>query len=437
MKAVVLAAGEGVRLQPITATRPKHLIEVGGKPVLEHCFEALKGVGIVEVVVVTHYMGDAIRQRFCDGRKLGLKIEYVEQSAVLGTGNALSVVEPFIDGEFVLVYGDLLFTSLAMRKVIDAHSLEKAVVAMAVVQVEKPKNYGVIEFGNGNTVKRVVEKPAPGKEPSRLANAGLYVLPEEIFDRIRQTRSSVRGEWELTDAISLIAQDEKAVVTAEISKEEWIDIGSPWDLLEANAHVLKRMKHRVLGTVEDGAHLVGSVTVAENARVRSGAYIEGPSFVGDGSDVGPNCYIRASTSIGRNVRIGNACEVKNSIIMDRSHVGHLSYVGDSILCEDCNLGAGTITANYRLDSGTIKMSIKDKMVDSGRRKLGAVLADNVKTGVNALLMPGVKIGVDSWIGPNFTVHADLPANTVALLKQVETRHTRKSNAGKLPNTSLS
>ena len=111
--------------------------------------------------------------------------------------------------------------------------------------------------------------------------------------------------------------------------------------------------------------------------------------------------------------------------MDHSHIGHLSYVGDSILCEDCNLGAGTIMANYRLDAGTVKMRIKDKMVDSGRRKLGAVLGDNVKTGVNALLMPGVKIGVDSWIGPNFTVYADLPANTVALLKQVETRHSRK------------
>jgi bifunctional UDP-N-acetylglucosamine pyrophosphorylase/glucosamine-1-phosphate N-acetyltransferase len=115
--------------------------------------------------------------------------------------------------------------------------------------------------------------------------------------------------------------------------------------------------------------------------------------------------------------VGNACEVKNSIIMDGTHMGHLSYVGDSILCEHCNLGAGTITANYRLDAGTVKMMIKDQLVDSGRKKLGAILGDNVKTGINALLMPGVKVGINSWIGPNFVVHKDVPADTIALLKQ--------------------
>ena len=425
MKAVVLAAGKGIRLQPITATRPKHLIEVGGKPVLEHCLEALKGSGLTEIIVVTHYMSDAIRRHFGDGHRLGLRIEYIEQSETLGTGNAVSVVEQIINGDFVLVYGDLLLTSSAIRKVIQTYKSEKPVAAMGVVPVERPENYGIIELGSGNTIKGIIEKPARGEEPSHLANAGIYLLSKEIFENLRRTKASIRGESELTDALSLLIKEEEAVVAAEISKGDWIDIGNPWDLLEANTLALKRMEHHVLGNVEEGAHLVGSVTVAETARIRSGAYIEGPSFVGDGSDVGPNCFVRACTSIGRNVRVGNACEIKNSIIMDRSHIGHLSYVGDSILCEDCNLGAGTIMANYRLDVGTIKMRIKDKMVDSGRRKLGAVLGDNVKTGVNALLMPGVKIGVDSWIGPNFTVYADLPANTVALLKQVELRHSRK------------
>jgi bifunctional UDP-N-acetylglucosamine pyrophosphorylase/glucosamine-1-phosphate N-acetyltransferase len=120
----------------------------------------------------------------------------------------------------------------------------------------------------------------------------------------------------------------------------WVDLG----ILEANAWALKRMEHRILGTVEPGAHLIGPVTVAETARVRSGAYIIGPCFIDEGADIGPNCFIRPCTSVGKNVRIGNACEVKNTIIMDGTHVGHLSYVGDSILCEKCNLGAGTITS---------------------------------------------------------------------------------------------
>ena len=103
--------------------------------------------------------------------------------------------------------------------------------------------------------------------------------------------------------------------------------------------------------------------------------------------------------------------------MDGTHVGHLSYVGDSILGEKCNLGAGTIIANLRFDDGNIKMMVKDQLVDTGRRKLGAILGDNVKTGIKSLFMPGVKVGTNTWVGANFMVERDLPANTIALLKQ--------------------
>jgi bifunctional UDP-N-acetylglucosamine pyrophosphorylase/glucosamine-1-phosphate N-acetyltransferase len=177
------------------------------------------------------------------------------------------------------------------------------------------------------------------------------------------------------------------------------------------------MDCQVLGTIEQGAHLIGPISVAESARIRSGAYIEGPCFIGEECDIGPNCYIRPGTSLGKNVRVGNACEIKNSIIMDRTHIGHLSYVGDSILGEHCNLGAGTVMANYRLDAESIKMMVKDQLVNTGRRKLGAVLGDNVKTGIKSLFLPGVKVGVNSWVGPNFMVERDLPANSIALLKQ--------------------
>jgi UDP-N-acetylglucosamine diphosphorylase/glucosamine-1-phosphate N-acetyltransferase len=425
MKAVLLAAGEGVRLQPVTSTRPKHLIRVGGKPILEHCLEAVKACGITEAVIVTHYMADAIRQYFGDGAQLGLKLEYVEQKAVLGTGNAASVAEPLVDGDFVLVYGDLLFAPEALKQTVDLFVAEKPAAVMAVVPVEKPESYGIIELSDGNRVKCIVEKPSAGEAPSNLANAGLYVFSKEIFSEIKQVKASVRGEWELTDALSLLAKGGKTVLAAELSKADWLDIGRPWDLLEANSWALKRMAHAVYGNVEEGAHLVGPVTVAETARVRSGAYVEGPTFIGEGSDVGPNCFIRACTSIGRNVRVGNACEVKNSIIMDGTHVGHLSYVGDSVLCERCNLGAGTIMANYRFDAGAVKMLIKDKVVDTGRRKLGAILGDDVKTGVNSVFMPGVKVGACSWVGANFMVERDLPDGSVALLRQNWDKRERK------------
>ena len=417
MKAVLLAAGEGVRLLPITATRPKHLIKVGGKPILQFCLEAVKEAGITEVIIVTHFMGDVIRQHFGDGEKLGLNISYVEQKVVLGTGNAAEVAKSNVDDDFVLVYGDLLFGVDAVKNVLKLFKHGKTSAVMGVVPVDKPESYGIIELDEEKKVKRIVEKPAAGKAPSNLANAGIYVFSREIFDKIKQTKASVRGELELTDAVTLLAKEGKTVLASELSRDDWFDVGRPWDLLDANNWALKRMDPQVLGTIEQGAHLIGPVWVAESARIRSGAYIEGPAFIDENCDVGPNCYIRSGTSLGKSVRVGNACEIKNSIIMDHTHVGHLSYVGDSILGEHCNLGAGTIMANYRFDAGSIKMMVKDQLVDTGRRKLGAVLGDNVKTGIKSLFMPGVKVGANSWVGPNLMVERDLPANSMAFLKQ--------------------
>ncbi len=417
MKAVLLAAGEGVRLLPITATRPKHLIKVAGKPILQFCLEAVKKAGITEAIVVTHYMGDAIRSYFGDGAKLGLSLSYVEQKEILGTGNAASVAEPYVDGDFVLIYGDLLFGQDAVKDVLAQFKSGETAAVMGVVPVDKPESYGIIELDEQKRVKRIVEKPPAGTAPSNLANAGVYVFSKEVFDKIKYTKASIRGEWELTDAITMLAAEGKTVMAAQLAKEDWFDVGRPWDLLDANVWALNRMPHKVQGTVEEGAHLIGLVSVAESARIRSGAYIEGPVYIDEEADVGPNCFIRAGTSLGKKVRVGNACEIKNSIIMDGTHVGHLSYVGDSVLGEKCNLGAGTITANLRLDDGKIKMMIKDKVVDTGRRKLGAILGDNVKTGIKSLFMPGVKVGVNTWVGPNVMVERDLPANSMAFMKQ--------------------
>jgi bifunctional UDP-N-acetylglucosamine pyrophosphorylase/glucosamine-1-phosphate N-acetyltransferase len=417
MKAVLLAAGAGERLMPLTATRPKHLLKVGGKPILQFCLEAVKRAGISEAIVITHYMGDAIRGYFGDGRQLGLKLTYVEQKAILGTGNAAETAEPYVDGDFVLVYGDLLFGEDAVKDVVAKFKTGETAAVMAVVPVDRPENYGIIEQDVDGKVKRIIEKPPARVAPSNLANAGIYAFSRDVFEKTRQLKASPRGEWELTDALTMLAEEGKPVYAAQLSKADWFDVGRPWGLLDANVWALNRMQHRVLGTIEEGAHIIGAVTVAASARIRSGAYIEGPVYIDEEADVGPNCHIRGGTTLGKKTRVGNGCEVKNSIIMDGTHVGHLSYVGDSIFGEKCNLGAGPLTANLRFDDGQVKMMVKGKVVDTGRRKLGAIFGDGVKTGINSLFMPGVKVGANTWVGANVMVERDLPADSVALLKQ--------------------
>ena len=412
MKAVILAAGEGTRLNPITINRPKSLIKINGKTILEYTLTTLKQSGISEIIIVTNYREKDIQQYFGNGKKYNLKISYKKQKKMDGTATAVGVTESLIENNFILIYGDLLFSPKVIKKIIAAFKTKKIDGVMAVTPIENPEGYGIVEIDKENKVKKIIEKPKINTS-SKLVNAGLYIFSKKIFQKIKQIDASIRGEYELADAISLFIKEEKQILAVRIDKDDWMDIGRPWDLLKANAWILKKFNHRIDGTVEDGAHLIGPVTVAKTARIRSGAYIEGPVFIDKGSDIGPNCYIRPYTSIGKNVRIGNACEIKNTIIMDKTHVGHLSYVGDSIICERCNLGAGTIIANYRFDSKSIKMKIKNEIIDSKRRKLGAIIGDDVKTGIHTIILPGIKVGNNCWISVKYVVHRDLPDDTYA------------------------
>ncbi|MEM3040633.1 MAG: sugar phosphate nucleotidyltransferase [Nitrososphaerota archaeon] len=423
MKAVVLAAGEGQRLRPLTFTRPKHMIPIGGKPLLEHLLVALKEAGINEVLVVVHYRVEQIKDYFGDGSKLGMRINYAFQKEMRGTADAFGFAENYVDGDFLAAYGDLLVTSGVIKSVLQLHNEVKPAATLAAVHVEHPEHYGILKT-EGQEVVGIVEKPSPGVAADNPVNAGVYVFSRDIFEAIRQTGTSPRGEREITDSIRQFIEEGELVLAAKIPAEEWLDVGKPWDLLEANMRVLTRIKPEILGSVEDNVHLKGQIFVSEGATIRSGTYIEGPAFIGEASDIGPNCYIRPYTSIGRNVRIGNACEIKASIIMDSAHIGHLSYVGDSVIGEGCNLGAGTITANLRLDDGTVKMRIKGEVVDSGRRKMGVFMGDNVKTGIGTLLMPGKTIGCNCWIGPNLVVNEDVQSDSILILKQQIERRSR-------------
>jgi bifunctional UDP-N-acetylglucosamine pyrophosphorylase/glucosamine-1-phosphate N-acetyltransferase len=424
MKAVVLAAGEGIRLRPLTNNRPKHLLPIGGKPLLEHLLLGLKKNEITEALIVVHYKAEQLKQFFGDGAKLGMKLEYMHQSEIKGTADAIALAESHVEEDFLVVYGDLFITPNAIKNVLETYQKEKKATIMAVVTVKHPEHYGIIRL-EGSQVTEIIEKPSREKAPTNLANAGIYIFSKEIFEKIKQTTPSQRGELEITDSLSLLLKEKKPIWAVQLKNTEWKDVGKPWDLLEANQLALSQMEPKIEGQIENNVHFTGAVRVAKGARIRCGTYIEGPAFIDQDSDIGPNCYIRPFTSIGKNVRIGNACEIKNSIVMDKTHIGHLSYVGDSIIGEGCNFGAGTIIANFRFDGKSVKMRVKDEIVDTERTKMGAVFGDNVKTGINSLFMPGVKVGSNSWIGPNVVISRDVPSNTMVLLKQqLEERELR-------------
>jgi bifunctional UDP-N-acetylglucosamine pyrophosphorylase/glucosamine-1-phosphate N-acetyltransferase len=423
LTAVVLAAGLGTRMYPLTFKKPKFLLPVAGRPALDHLLYLLRNSGVKEVAMVVGYEEEQIIERYGDGSNFGMRIEYFHQKELDGTASALSHAEKFVSGEnFLAINGDTLVDQESLNNLIEKYE-EKIPNQnfggiVATVEVENPEEFGIV-FEEGDKVKEIVEKPK--EVESKLANAGIYIFDPSIFDAIRKTKKSERGEYELTSSIQILIEEGKNVYTSRI-KKMWVDIGKPWDLLIANEYFLKGQKGEIHGRIEYGAHVEENVYVGEGTRIRSGAYIEGPTYIGRNCDIGPNCFIRPSTSIGDKVRIGNGVEIKNSIIMDCTNIAHLSYVGDSVIGSNCNLGAGTTIANLRLDEEEVTMKINNKIVCTGRKKLGTIIGDNVKTGVNCMINPGVKIGPNAAVGPGAVVYEDVSPNTLILAKpRAETR----------------
>jgi bifunctional N-acetylglucosamine-1-phosphate-uridyltransferase/glucosamine-1-phosphate-acetyltransferase GlmU-like protein len=181
-----------------------------------------------------------------------------------------------------------------------------------------------------------------------------------------------------------------------------------WDLLRANVEAMTARKHY---TQESGAHaslyVDGRLQIGKGTKILPGVVIEGDVIIGDHCKVGPNCYIRGSTSIGDKCHVGQAVEIKNSILLPGTNVGHLSYLGDSILGEKVNFGAGTITSNLRHDGGTHRSPVEGRMVDTGRRKLGAIVGDGVHTGIHASIYPGRKLWPKTTTLPGAIVDQDI------------------------------
>lgn len=393
MKALILAAGEGTRLRPLTSNIPKPLLLVAGKPFLSHLIAALKDAGIKEISLLVGWKSNRIKEFYGDGSAEGVIIEYLEQKERMGTAHAIGIAESAMKDSFLCVNGDIVVSASDLKEMISLHRKYGSIV-MGAVTVEDPSRFGVIEI-SGEKLLKIIEKP---KVPSsKLVNAGVFIFTPEIFQWIRKTKRSPRGEYEITDSLNMIAASHNVIVYP--LKEGWIDVGRPWDLLQANEILMSKIKKQIEGVVENGATLIGDVVVEKGARVRSGSYIEGPVFISKECDIGPNCYIRPATCLGRGVRVGNAVEIKNSIIMAETHIAHHNYVGDSIIGERCNLGAGTKVANLRFDGKSIKLTMNGVLIDSGRRKLGVIMGDDVKTGINSMIDAGTVIWESSIIGP--------------------------------------
>jgi UDP-N-acetylglucosamine diphosphorylase / glucose-1-phosphate thymidylyltransferase / UDP-N-acetylgalactosamine diphosphorylase / glucosamine-1-phosphate N-acetyltransferase / galactosamine-1-phosphate N-acetyltransferase len=234
-KAVVLAAGRGTRMRELTADFPKPMIEVRGKPVLQHIVEGLRDAGVRKFVIVVGYHAEAVRNFFGDGQPHNVEIEYVTQTVQDGTGRVVNLARSLVgDSPFILSYGDILISPENYKRVVDLPDECEGIIT--VTRGEDVSKGGAVFVNEQMELVDLREKPKPGEPTSPWYNAGLYAFRPSIFDFIARLKPSPRGEYELTDAIRDLAHSGKKVKTVELVGE-WADVRDPEILARLNSEL--------------------------------------------------------------------------------------------------------------------------------------------------------------------------------------------------------
>lgn len=389
--ALILAAGKGTRMWPLTENNPKPLLPIGGLPIIERQIYELKKIGVENIHILIGYQMKDISDKLKNGKEYGVHINYITQEEQKGTGHAVVQAKGIIEDRFYCINGDMIINAENLRNL----NQDNDHLAMMVTEVEDCSNFGVVESQN-NYLVSIIEKGVKGKG---TVNAGSYIFDKRIFKAIDGIGKSIRGEYELTDALQSIAEEIRIVNHIGF----WKDIGSPWDLITANEIYMENIIELNQGTIENNVTIKGNLYLGKNSIIKAGTYIEGPVWIGENCIIGPNAYLRKGTVLCGSNKVGASSEVKNSILMEGAKAPHHNYVGDSIIGKNSNLGSGTKIANLRLDKKTINIIHKGKKIDSGRRKLGAIIGDNVNTGINTSINAGTILGSYVKIGPNASV----------------------------------
>ncbi|MDP7409544.1 MAG: sugar phosphate nucleotidyltransferase [Dehalococcoidales bacterium] len=367
-KAVILAAGEGQRLRPFTVTKPKAMLSIAGKPILQYVAEALAQNGIREIIIVVGYHREQVFDYLGTGEQLGINITYVTQERQLGTAHALAQAKNVVDGEFLILPGDNLIDADTIAQFVATHSN-----AVLVKTVEDPSRYGVVLTDNG-LVKNIIEKPREAE--SNIINTGIYSFTPDFFD-------CIDDRLDIPDVLNNMLAKGKSFQAQE-TEGTWLDVVYPWDIIKLNNAVLRHSTARLGGTVEAGAFVKGMVVVGKDTLIRSNSYILGPVVIGENCDIGPNVCILPSTSIGNNVVISPFSVLENSVIGNDVNIGPASVVQDSVIDEGC-----VIKGHFSACSGEAELRVNDEY---HLTNIGAMLGAGCRLGNSVVAQPGVIVG---------------------------------------------
>ncbi len=366
MKAVIMAGGEGTRLRPLTCNRPKPMVTIINKPVMEHIIELLKKYDIKDIAVTLQYMPDIIREYFNDGKELGVNINYFVEESPLGTAGSVKNAEEFLNETFIVISGDAL-TDIDLKEVIDYHVYKGSMATIVLKKVDIPLEYGVVVTDNDGRVTKFLEKPSWGEVFSDTVNTGIYILSPEVLKYFEK-----KEVFDFSKDLFPILLKEKKPLYGFVSEGYWCDIG---DLIAYNqAH--KDVLDRKVRISIPGEEIKEGVWVDYGTEIDESVLIQAPCIIGNNTRVRKDCKIGSYSVIGDYNSIGERSSIKRSIIWKNSIIDKNVQLRGNIICnkvhlkdgvsafENSVIGDGTIIRS----NVTIKPNIKiwpDKMIDEG------------------------------------------------------------------------
>jgi UDP-N-acetylglucosamine diphosphorylase/glucosamine-1-phosphate N-acetyltransferase len=428
VKAVFLCGGRGERMFPIT--EDKFLLDFLDKPLLEHQINVACEAGLSHFVIIGN--PDNIQRIEQIAKRIpGIRVDLAIQKKSLGIADALKSAESFLDSQFLVINPNDVFSSSAYTKILSEAEKANASSYIAGYQVHKYFPGGYLQVDSQNELLHIVEKPESGEEPSNLVNILIHchTNSEELL-RYIETVQTTRDDVYECALDNMVKGGHKIKVVPY--DDFWAPIKYPWHIFKVMEYFLDNAQPYIASSarISEKATIEGKVILSDNVRVLENALIRGPAYIGANSVVGNNALVRDYSHIGSNSVIGYSTEVKHSYIGDDCWF-HSNYIGDSIVDDNCSLGAGTVLANFRLDEGNIQIKVGDNLVDTDYDKLGAIVGRGCRIGVNASLMPGVRVGPDSFVGPQVCLREDVEANKMVLHEpryEVQDKQTRLDEA---------
>ena len=384
-------------MAPFSQSRPNPMIPVGGPCVIDHALHLLREAGVNTVTVVTGHKGDVLRRHLTGEHASGVNISFVEQGKGQGIGGAiLAARERFSPGEnFLLVYADTLTTANIFSVTLQAFGLHGDPTA-AICLTESGEKYGNVYLGQEMKITKIVEKPRREKGLGNYVLAGVFALNTAFFELLGKAKGDMEAAWR-----KLI---ENGSLRAAIWEDRWLDLAYPWDVLTANRMVMEQWKAAVIheSVTLSGASVKGPVIISKGADIRPGTVLEGPAFIGENCFIGHNTLVRPYTCVGARSVIGHGVELKNCVMFPNTTVGRLSFIGDSVVGEGVDIGAGTMTINRTMDQRPVTVKVNGKPTPSGLTKLGAFIGDGAVIGASNILAAGAIVPEGARIGHNLS-----------------------------------